>query len=180
MFDFKSRDFIKGYEVVGNKVNVFYGTGDSKPVPISEKYKIKNKIDKQISDLQEIKENAKLELKRRKIHSYLNIGIILGSLITLGSVAPGLLPMISLSSVAAGNGALYMHNKKKMKELNETINNKTISNMIFNLQKSQKDSIENSNNYAKSHTNKLKATKENNQINNNNEMIQEETLKKTA
>ena len=180
MIDTRTRDFIKSYEIKGNTINVTYGTGESQPFEIEKKNEIKSKFDKQITDLQNIIKKAKEESKRRKIHSYLNIGIILASLITLGSVAPGLLPIVSLGSVTAGNGVLYLINKKKIKELDKTANSSEINNIIYMLQQSEKTNKENTNNYTNEYLSSIKNNKKDNISNLDDNVYEEEMVKKVA
>lgn len=180
MIDTRTRDFIKSYEIKGNNINVTYGTGETQPFEIEKKNEIKSKFDKQITDLQNIIKKAKEESKRRKIHSYLNVGIILASLITLGSVAPGLLPIVSLGSVAAGNGVLYLINKKKIKELDKTANSSEINNIIYMLQQSEKTNKENTNKYTNEYLSSIKNNKKDNISNLDDNVYEEEMVKKTA
>lgn len=180
MIDTRTRDFIKSYEIKGNNINVTYGTGETQPFEIEKKNEIKSKFDKQITDLQNIIKKAKEESKRRKIHSYLNVGIILASLITLGSVAPGFLPIVSLGSVAAGNGVLYLINKKKIKELDKTANSSEINNIIYMLQQSEKTNKENTNKYTNEYLSSIKNNKKDNISNLDDNVYEEEMVKKAA
>ena len=134
-----SRDFMTGYKVKNNEVFVSLGTGEVVRHSIVDKNRIKLEFEKQIRDLQNQKKEAQFKCKHKKFESYINAGIVIASLTTLGSLEPSIIPAISLGTVASANGVLYFVNRNKSKKYDAIAHDESINNLIYDLQTNQKN-----------------------------------------